>query len=129
MQVSDLFFCKTNLIAVFKYKLTKMSQKTALVTGFICCYEWWRFIIIIFFYIHEKKILDSRKFSTSGFPFFEICNTIWPFLENVTLSVGRSVCLYVFKVFQLHFDIIWCWLDFGAHGSKNFDVVRIFLIS
>ena len=45
---------------------------------------------ITFFYIHKKKILDSRKFSTSGFRcihmFWDVLNSISPFLENVCLS-------------------------------------------
>ena len=43
------------------------------------------------YYIHKKKLLDSRKFSTSGYRwiymFWDVLNTIWPFLENVCLSV------------------------------------------
>ena len=43
-----------------------------------------------FFHIH-KKVLDSWKFSTPGFRwihmFWDVLNTIWPFLENVCLSV------------------------------------------
>ena len=55
--------------------------------------------LFTFFYIHKKKVLDSRKFSTDGFRwidmFWDVLNTIWPFLENVCLSVGLSVCLSV----------------------------------
>ena len=44
-----------------------------------------------FFYIYKKKILDSGKFSTSGFwwfyMFWNVLNTIWLFRENVCLSV------------------------------------------
>ena len=47
-----------------------------------------------FFYMQKKKVLDSRKFSTSSFRwiymFWDVLNTIWPFLENV--------CLYVSKI-------------------------------
>ena len=57
-------------------------------------------LIFTFFYIHKMKILDSRKFSKSGFRriymFWDVLDTIWPFLENVCLSVCRSVCLYYF---------------------------------
>ena len=52
-------------------------------------------IFITFFYMHKKKVLDSRKFSTSGFRwiwmFWSVLNTIWPFLENVCLSVYMHV--------------------------------------
>ena len=55
--------------------------------------------IFTFFYIHKKKVLDSRKFSTSGFRWiymsWDVLNTIWPFLENVCLSVCLSVGLSV----------------------------------
>ena len=46
--------------------------------------------IFTFFYMHKKKVLDSQKFSTSGFRwiymFWDVLNTIWPFLKNVCLS-------------------------------------------
>ena len=51
-----------------------------------------KFPILTFFYIHTKKIMDSRKFSTSGFRciyiFWDVLKTSWPFLENI--------CLYVY---------------------------------
>ena len=41
--------------------------------------------------MHKKKVLDSRKFSTSGFRwiymFRDVLNTIWPYSENVCLSI------------------------------------------
>ena len=47
------------------------------------------FRIFIFYFIH--KVLDSRKFSTSGlrwiYILWDVLNTIWPFLENVCLNV------------------------------------------
>ena len=61
-----------------------------------------KWVIFTFFYVHKKKILGSRKFSTSGFwwiyMFWNVLNTIWPFLENVCLSVGLSVCLYASEI-------------------------------
>ena len=46
--------------------------------------------LFTFFCIHKKKVLDSRKFSASGFRwidiFWDVLNTIWPFLENVCLD-------------------------------------------
>ena len=48
------------------------------------------FFFFTFFYIHKKKVLDSRKFSTTGFRwidmFWDVLNTIGPFLEKVCLS-------------------------------------------
>ena len=72
--------------------------------------------------------MDSWKFSTSGFRwiymFWDVLNTIWPFLENVCLSVS-NFCGHCIsranaqKVTQLymrsHFDKNWCWLDFGGY--------------
>ena len=53
-------------------------------------------IFFTFFYIQKKKVLDMRKFSTSSlrwiYMFWDVLNTIGPFLENVCLSV----CLYYF---------------------------------
>ena len=47
--------------------------------------------LFTFFHMHKKKVLDLRKFSTSGFRwiymFWNVLNTIWPFLENVCLCV------------------------------------------
>ena len=83
--------------------------------------------------------MDSQKFSTSGFwwiyIFWDVLNTIWPFLENVCLYV---VCHqnFVDTVSQklmhgkwwnfmlLHLDVIWCWLDFGI--SQN--CMQLYLI-
>ena len=52
--------------------------------------------------------MDSRKFSTSGFRwvymFWDILNTIWPYLENVCLSV----CMYVSKIFWTLYLKNWC---------------------
>ena len=102
------------------------------------------FFFFTFFYIHKKKVLDSRKFSNCGFRwiymFWDVLNTIWPFLENICLSVS----LYVFPKFcghcisrtnvwksmelyiQLHLYGIWSWLDFGAYRSKSSDVIQNF---
>ena len=56
--------------------------------------------ILLFFYIHKNKALDSQKFSISGFwwiyIFWDVLNMIWSFLENVWLSLRPSVCLYYF---------------------------------
>ena len=53
-------------------------------------------VLFTFFYIYKNQTLDSQKFSTSGFQWFsmfeDLLNMIWPFLENVCLSV----CLYYF---------------------------------
>ena len=99
-----------------------------------------------FFNIHKKIVLDSRKFSASGFRwiylFWDVLNKDWPFLKNVCLSVGLFVCMsrkfcgiYISRInewklmnlyIQLHFDIIWCWLDFYVYRSRRSDVIRIF---
>ena len=53
-----------------------------------------KFVLFTFFYIHKKKILDSRKFSTSDFRciymFWDVMNAIWPLLENACLPVCMS---------------------------------------
>ena len=55
--------------------------------------------IFTFFYAHKKKVLDSRKFSTSSLRWIDmlwnVLNTIWPFLENVCLAGWLSACLSV----------------------------------
>ena len=77
----------------------------------------------------RRKVLDLRKFSTSRFRwiymFWEVINTILPFLENVCMSVfmslkfcghyiSRTNAWKLIKLYiQLHLDIIWWWLDFG----------------
>ena len=95
-----------------------------------------------FFYMHKKKVLDLRKFSTSGFGwiymFWDVPSTIWPFLEIVWLSVcmspkfcGHSISrtykqkLMKFYI-QLHLDLSWCWLDFSVYHSRSSDVFRYF---
>ena len=95
-----------------------------------------------FFYIHKKKVLDSRKFPTFGFSwiymFWDVLNTIWPFLENISLYVctsskfcwrciSRAYARKLMKLYiQLHPDINWCWLDFGAYHSRSTDVIPYF---
>ena len=62
--------------------------------------------IITFFCRHKKKVLGSRKFLTSGFwwiyRFWGVLNTIWPFLENVCLSICLSV--YMSPKFCRHYN-------------------------
>ena len=52
-------------------------------------------LLFTFFYMHKKKVLDSRKFSTSGFQriymFSDVLNTIWLFFK---MSVCLHVCLH-----------------------------------
>ena len=101
-------------------------------------------IILNFFYIHKKKVLDSRKFSTFGLRCFE--KSDWPVLENVCPSVGLShlsICLYASKILwtlysrtnerklmklyiQLHLYVVWSSLDFGVYRSRSSDVIRNF---
>ena len=85
-------------------------------------------ILISFFYIHKKKVLDSRKFLTSGFrliyTFWDVLNTVWPFLEIVCPSVCLSlICISpkfcwrcisrtnaqkIMKLYiQVHINMIW----------------------
>ena len=104
--------------------------------------------IFPFFYVHKKKLLDSRKFSKSGFRWihmlWDVLLTIWTFLENFCLSICLSVCLSLCMhpkfcedcisrtnarklmkhYIQLHFDIIWCWLNLGAYHSRSTEIFR-----
>ena len=98
--------------------------------------------IFTFFYIHKKKVLDVRKFSTSGFRwiymFRDVLNTIWSLPENVCLSayvciqkflgtVSQELMRKLMKLYiQLHPDIIQCWSEFGSYCSWSSDVVRNF---
>ena len=88
--------------------------------------------------------MDSWKFSTSGFwwiyMFWDVLNTIWPFLENVCLSVclrnfrdtisstneWKWIKLYI----QLYLDKNWCWLDISRYlpigGADMIHFPRIF---
>ena len=78
-----------------KYSAYFSLLLTTYVTDFFC---WGRqccgrnsTLFFTFFYIHEKKELDLRKFSTYGFrwiyTFWDVLNTIWSFSENVCLYV------------------------------------------
>ena len=100
------------------------------------------YFVLTIFYIHKKKILNSRKFSTCDFRliymFWGILNSIWPFLKNVCLSlrmspkfdrhcISRTNCQKLMKLYiQLYLHITWCILDFGAFGSRSFNVIRYF---
>ena len=88
-------------------------------------------LLFTFCYIHKKKVLDSRIFSTSGFRwiymFWDVLKTIWPFLEYICLFVFLLVCMSLkfcghcisrinerklMKLYmRLQRDIICCWLD------------------
>ena len=104
--------------------------------------QFWTFYFITFFYIHKKRVLDSRKFSTCSFRwiymFWDVLNTIWPFLENVCPFVCLSVlfcgrCIsrtngrkWMELDIQLHLYGIWSWLNFGVYRSRSSDFIRIF---
>ena len=80
--------------------------------------------ILLFSIYIRRKYLDSRKFSTSGFRwiymFWDVFNTIWPFLENVWLCLSPKFsgqCISIINerklnklYIQLYLDIIWRWL-------------------
>ena len=95
--------------------------------------------VLTFIYAYTKKVLNSRKFSTSGFRliymFWDVLNEIWPFLENVCLSskfcehcISRTNPWKLMKLYiQLHLDMIWCWLDFSVYRSRRSAAVRFFL--
>ena len=99
------------------------------------------FFIIIFFCMHKKKVLESRKFSTHGFwwiyIFWYVLNTIWLFLEKVCMyvsilqnfvhGISRTNERKLMKFYiQLHLDIILSWLHFGVCRSRSSDVTRNF---
>ena len=82
--------------------LTKIQRLTGFFFSFIFFYihkkkvlDSRKFSTFTFFYTHKKKVLNSLKLPTSGFwwifMIWDVLNTIWSFLENVCLSVGRSV--------------------------------------
>ena len=101
---------------------------------------WIRYTYFYFFYRHKKKVLGSRKFSTSGFRwiyiFWDFQNPIWPFFKNICLSscMSPKFCGYcisstneLMKLYiQLNLHIIWYWLDFVAYRSRSSDIDRIF---
>ena len=92
--------------------------------------------LFIFVDINKKKVLDPRNFSTSGF------RLIYMFWGEHDLTIFRkclSVC-YISKILwhcisrtngrklmkldiQLHLDIIWCWLNFGAYRLRSSNIV------
>ena len=101
--------------------------------------ESFSFNFFTFFYTHKKKVLGSRKFSTSGFRwiymFWDVLNKIWPFLESVCLSVstppkfcGHCITrtngwiLMKFNI-KLHIYVIWSSLDFGVYRLRSFNVI------
>ena len=106
---------------------------------FLCFEVEW---IISFFYLHKKKVLGSRKISTSSFRwvylFWDVQNTIRPFLETVYPSVctppksfghctSRTRGLKWMKLYiQLHLYVIWSWVDFGVYRSRSSNVIRNF---
>ena len=100
-------------ILTFLPRLTAscVTNESSLWTNIICCWalrvdtesskyweaKWfvkWYSSLYTFFYIHEKKVLESWKFSTSGFRwiymFWDVLNKIWRILENICLSVCMS---------------------------------------
>ena len=94
-----------------------------------------------FIWIHKKKVLDSRKFSTSCFrcrlhvlscpehdlTIFRKCLSVCISPKFCGHCISRTNARKLMKLFiQLHLDIIWCWLDFGAYRSRSSDVVRNF---
>ena len=91
--------------------------------------------IFTFFYMHKKKVLDSRKFWWI-YMFWDVLNTIWPFLENICVCTPPKFCGHcisrrnwqkLMKLYiQLHLYGIWSWLDFGAYRSKSSDVIQNF---
>ena len=118
-----------------------------IVSYWICNENWKSFFsaFVKFLLYHQKKVLDSWKFSTSGFwwiyMIWDALNTIWPLLENVCLSVCRSPkfcgnCISgsnarkLMKLYiQLHLDKIWFSLDFACISFKKFWCCSKFLIS
>ena len=84
-------FCSSSVKKTAVYLLFVTLLNTIIMVFFL-----W-LTIFIFFYIHKKKVLDSRKFPTCGFrciyTFWGILNTIWPLLQNACLSVCMSACL------------------------------------
>ena len=103
-------------------------------------------IIFTFFNIHKNFFNiqhwireNFRHPVFDGFTCFEMSwNTISPFLQNVGLSVymspkfcghcnSRTITRKLMELYiQLHLDIVWCWLDFGAYHSGSSDDVRYF---
>ena len=82
-----------------------------------------------FFYIHKKKIFNSQKFSATDFRwiymFWDVLNTLWPFLENVCMYVCRSVylyvCLLVCMSVCMSVDLYACMSSkFCGHYLKNY---------
>ena len=117
------------------------SSNIILVSWFI--FHFYHLLEVTFslFYINKKKVLDSRNFSTSGFRwiymFWNILNTIWLFLKNVCpcvcMCMSPKFCGHcnlrtnarklMIRYIQLHFDIVWCRLDFGVYHSRKSAVV------
>ena len=100
--------------------------------------------IFTFFYIlYKKKVLESRKFSTSGFyriyTFWKVLNTISLFLRNVCLTVRLSVSFSMSEKFcgaqakrltcrvtwNFIFNciLIWADTDFSAYHSRESVIV------
>ena len=82
------------LLLLFKYIFKHLSIAKFLYLNVLAYY------IFGFFYVHKKKVLDLRKFSTSSFlwiyMFSNVLNMIWPFLENICLLTCLYVCLQNF---------------------------------
>ena len=99
--------------------------------------------LFIFFFIHKKKVLDLRKFLTTGFRRIYMFWDVWIRFSNfwkmsVWLHICVSVCMSpkfcghcisrinvqkLMKLYiHLNLDIIQCWLDFGAQKVPMFEI-------
>ena len=96
-----------------------------------------------FFYIHNKKVLDSRKFFDFRFSmdlhvlrcpendltdFGKICPSVCTIPKFCGHCISRTYGRKLMKLYiQLHIYVIWSWLDFGGYRSRRSDVIRNFL--
>ena len=100
-------FCNKLILLCMVWELYKVNIQNnyfkKLHSSSLCVYSFkgstHNYFFYFLLYIPKKRVLNSRKFSTTGFwwiyMFSDVLNTIWPFLEKVSLPV----CMYVSKIF------------------------------
>ena len=91
-------------------------------------------LLFTFFYVHKKRVLNSRKIFDIRFSIvlhvyrcpkqdltiFRKCLSVCMFQKFCGLCISKTNTRKLMKIYiQLHLDIIWCWLDFGAYRSRS----------
>ena len=94
----NAYFIWLNWISIFKWY--GVNEENRILRFNLACYFTNHEQSITFFYVNSRKYwFHENSDFWCIYMFWDVLNTIWPFLENVSLSVcmyvSRSVCLSV----------------------------------